>query len=218
MRELLAKLPNGDQVLALTPHQLDAVLISCVAERERASKQDPIATRFLSRGELENIYPVSMSFPAVRQQQVDSLLMASCQRLLSDGFIMPAPGQPAGVITATPKGMEVAGTVSFDEIKARQTLPRELLHPDLQGSVYDTFANGHYDTAVRDAFVLIEDAVRNAAGLPAALLGVKLMREAFNPNSGKLTNMALPIAERERMADLFAGAIGTFKTHYHIAG
>lgn len=71
---------------------------------------------------------------------------------------------------------------------------------------------------MRDAFVLIEDAVRNAAGLPAALLGVKLMREAFNPNSGKLTNMALPIAERERMADLFAGAIGTFKTHYHIAG
>ena len=37
------------------------------------------------------------------------------------------------------------------------------------------------------------------------------MREAFNPNTGKLTNQALPISERERMADLFAGAIGTFK-------
>jgi hypothetical protein len=54
------------------------------------------------------------------------------------------------------------------------------------------------------AFVQVEIAMRETANLPATLVGVKLMREAFNPNAGKLT-------ERERTADLFAGAIGTFK-------
>jgi hypothetical protein len=57
----------------------------------------------------------------------------------------------------------------------------------------------------------VEIAVRETAKLPATLVGVKLMREAFTPNTGKLTNMSLPMPERERMADLFAGAIGTFK-------
>jgi uncharacterized protein (TIGR02391 family) len=77
--------------------------------------------------------------------------------------------------------------------------------------VYDNFASGNYDTSVRDAFIQVEIAVRETAKLPATLVGVKLMREAFNPNTGKLTDMALSMAERERMADLFAGAIGTFK-------
>jgi hypothetical protein len=57
-----------------------------------------------------------------------------------------------------------------------------MLHPDLRGSVYDSFAAGHYDTAVRDAFTLVEDAVRTAAGPGAlGLTGGKLMRKAFKP-------------------------------------
>jgi uncharacterized protein (TIGR02391 family) len=93
----------------------------------------------------------------------------------------------------------------------RQMLRREMLHSDLQGAVYDNFATGNYDLSILDAFVQVEIAVRDAAKLPATLVGVKLMREAFNPNTGKLTEMALPISERERMADLFVGAAGTFK-------
>jgi uncharacterized protein (TIGR02391 family) len=114
-------------------------------------------------------------------------------------------------MTLTVKGREAAGSVKFEEITMRQMLRREMLHGDLQGSVYENFASGNYDTAIRDAFVEVEIAVRAAAKLPASLAGVKLMREAFNPNTGKLTDQALPMSERERMADLLAGAIGTFK-------
>jgi uncharacterized protein (TIGR02391 family) len=88
---------------------------------------------------------------------------------------------------------------------------REMLHRDLQGAVYENFSGGNYDTAVRDAYVQVEIAVREAVKPPASLVGVKLMREGFSPNTGKLANMALVMSERERMADLFAGAIGTFK-------
>jgi len=51
-------------------------------------------------------------------------------------------------------------------------------------------------------------AVRTAAGLPNDLVGVALMREAFNPHTGKLTDKESVVAEREAMSALFAGAIG----------
>ena len=124
---------------------------------------------------------------------------------------MQAPGQAARMMTLSAKGRVAAAGVNFEEIAVRQMLRREMLHPELQGAVYENFASGNYDTAVRDAFVQVEIAVREQAKLAATLVGVKLMREAFDPNTGKLTDMTLPVSERERIADLFAGAIGTFK-------
>ncbi len=42
------------------------------------------------------------------------------------------------------------------------------------------------------------------------------MRKAFNPQNGPLTNMNIPEAEREALANLFAGAIGSYKNpHSH---
>src|SRR5690606_5943245 len=75
----------------------------------------------------------------------------------------------------------------------------------------DNFAAGHYDTAVRDASVILEDVVRTAAGYGPGRIGVALMRDAFNLTSGPLTDTGALAGERERMADLFAGAIGVFK-------
>jgi len=61
--------------------------------------------------------------------------------------------------------------------------------------------------------------VRRAGKFAAELVGKDLMREAFRPanpnkptvNPGTLTDTALPIAEQEGMASLFAGAIALFK-------
>ena len=47
--------------------------------------------------------------------------------------------------------------------------------------------------------------------MPNDLLGVALMRTAFHPDNGPLSDKdALP-AERQATSDLFAGAIGLFK-------
>ena len=43
------------------------------------------------------------------------------------------------------------------------------------------------------------------------LVGVDLMRKAFNPDNGELTDMSCIKAEREATSHLFAGAIGLFK-------
>nr|WP_297616472.1 TIGR02391 family protein [Nocardia sp.] len=42
-------------------------------------------------------------------------------------------------------------------------------------------------------------------------MGVKLMRTAFHPESGALTDPTAEGGEKSAMTDLFAGAIGAFK-------
>jgi hypothetical protein len=47
-------------------------------------------------------------------------------------------------------------------------------------------------------------------------IGVALMRKAFDKSTGPLTDMSNPEAEREALAHLFAGAIGSYKNpHSH---
>ena len=42
------------------------------------------------------------------------------------------------------------------------------------------------------------------------------MRKAFDPHNGPLTDTTLPKAEREALAHMFAGAIGSYKSpHSH---
>ena len=98
------------------------------------------------------------------------------------------------------------------EIIGRAIVGCDTLHPLLQTSVYRQFIGGSYGAAVRDAFLIVEERVKATSGIEGET-GVALMRAAFNPSGGPntLTDMTLPAAERERMADLFVGAIATFK-------
>jgi len=158
------------------------------------------------------MYPIGEGVTFALRSKADVALTESWQRLINRGFMMQAVGQSAGVMTLTSKGLEAADAVNFEEIIVRQGLTREMLHADLRASVYDNFAAGHYDTAVLDAFKLVEDAVRNAAtGLPAGLVGGSLMRQAYDAQKGPLRDPGFHSGERAAMPDLFAGAMGVFR-------
>jgi uncharacterized protein (TIGR02391 family) len=73
------------------------------------------------------------------------------------------------------------------------------------------FLSGDYDTAVFRAFREVEVRIRRAANLPEDLIGVKLVRKAFDLNQGALTDNKRVESEREATQHLFAGAIGIFK-------
>ena len=62
-----------------------------------------------------------------------------------------------------------------------------------------------------EAFKKVEVAVRIACRYDAKVIGVSLMRQAFHPESGPLTDKSLPEAERQSLSDLFAGSIGSYK-------
>lgn len=78
-------------------------------------------------------------------------------------------------------------------------------------SARTNFALGDYETAAFAAMKSVEVEVRRIAGLTNDLLGVNLMRKAFSPKDGVLRDPDAEGGEQQATADLFAGAIGTFK-------
>jgi uncharacterized protein (TIGR02391 family) len=66
------------------------------------------------------------------------------------------------------------------------------------------------------AFRAVEESARKAGGFADTDVGTDLMRRAFDTSKGPLTNTQDPAAEREALAHLFAGAIGSYKNpHSH---
>lgn len=78
-------------------------------------------------------------------------------------------------------------------------------------SARSNFALGDYETASFAAMKAVEVEVRRVAGLPNEHLGVPLMRKAFSPKDGVLRDPDAEGGEQQATADLFAGAIGTYK-------
>jgi hypothetical protein len=52
--------------------------------------------------------------------------------------------------------------------------------------------------------------VREVGGYAATDLGTDLVRQAFDPKKGSLTDLLIPESERAALAQLFVGAIGAF--------
>jgi len=76
--------------------------------------------------------------------------------------------------------------------------------------------SSHYDTAIFQAFKEVEVKVREVGSFPPEEIGVSLMRKAFAPEIGPLSDTHTPRAEQEALAHLFAGAIGCYKNpHSH---
>ncbi|MGM9470139.1 TIGR02391 family protein [Streptomyces murinus] len=98
---------------------------------------------------------------------------------------------------------------------ARQRLSGPL-HPVLENTVRTNFDLGDYETACFAAMKAVEVAVRDASGLDNSLVGVKLMRAAFQPHQdgkpgGPLADTEAEGGEQEAASALFAGAMGAYK-------
>jgi uncharacterized protein (TIGR02391 family) len=111
----------------------------------------------------------------------------------------------------TRRGRRAKGRVDLDAIKAADLLPRGMLHPLISGKVWPPFLAGDYETAVFAAFKEVEIAVRGAGKFAATDIGPPLMRKAFAPGSGPLSDTSLPTAEQQGLSDLFAGSMGYYR-------
>ena len=116
----------------------------------------------------------------------------------------------------TKKGVQLKED-QFQRLIGKWTLvPTLLFHPLIVKKAYPAMRREEFDTAVFRAFKAVEVQVRNYSKLPADVVGTTLMRKAFDPESGLLTDKTLPKAEREALSHLFAGSIGCYKNpHSH---
>lgn len=96
-------------------------------------------------------------------------------------------------------------------VKSWTITPSEYVHPDVMDKSFELLANRQFESAVLQAFKCIEICIRKKANLSQDDYGVKLIRKAFDPQNGALTNYSLPVSEREAMSNFIAGAYGVYK-------
>jgi uncharacterized protein (TIGR02391 family) len=158
-------------------------------------------------------------YPFHKKAPVEALVNEAWDCLRRNGLIAPAPGMNGrnGWMVFTRAGEEAAASKgAFERVRAAKSFPKTLLHPAIADSVWSALMRGDLDDAVFKSFKAVEEAVRNAGGFAATDIGVDLMRKAFHKETGPLTRLSDPAAEREALSHLFAGAIGSYKNpHSH---
>ena len=151
--------------------------------------------------------------------QVEKALMEAWSWLIREGLLVEKSGGN-GCCFVSRRGQRLRERPQdFETFRRSNILPKESLHPVISARVWSNFIRGEYDTAVFQTFKEVEVAVRTAGGFSTTDLGTPLMSKAFNTNSGPLTDMTLPDAERQAMLHLFMGAVGLFKnpsSHRHV--
>lgn len=201
--------PDPEALLDLEPEELAGVVLQYLNSLPNSS-----------RGQL-NRYNFSLphtveQYPPEYRDRISRALMEAWVWLEREGLLAPQPGTQGEWVFVTRRGKQLATPEDLRRYRRANLLPRQLLHPRLGQKVWAAFLRGDYDTAVFQAFKEVEVRVREAGGFSDSDLGVTLMRKAFEPGRGPLSDAAAPVAEQEALAHLFAGAIGSYKNpHSH---
>jgi uncharacterized protein (TIGR02391 family) len=203
---LIDYLPTADALIQMEPEDLGLIVISIIRESRPPT---PNFTR--SNIEMPVWNANSPAFPHTKRRQVGRALAEAWQWLLVEGLVMPDPEQSEGWFCLTRRGERLKSSADINAYRKGHLLPASNLQPILLEKVRPMFLRGDYDLATFEAFKQVEIGVRSAASLPADMVGVELMRDAFNASTGALTDKQAVKGEREALAHLFAGAIGHAK-------
>lgn len=157
-------------------------------------------------------------YPQHFRQQVNASISAAWDWLRNRGYIAPAPGLNGGNgwMLITKVGEQVCSASDLIRLRAKMAFPKELLHPKIADEVWAALRRNDLSGAAFFAFRQVEIEVREAGGYAHTDIGIALVRKAFDKNAGSLTDVRQPESERDALAHLFAGAIGSYKNpHSH---
>jgi uncharacterized protein (TIGR02391 family) len=158
------------------------------------------------------------SYPQNQKHHINLAIAEAWAWLEAQGLLVPEPSSLGqGVFrTLSRRAQRMKNESEFASFKVGRLLPKEILHPKIADVVWGAFMRGEFDGAAFHAMKGVEVAVRTAAGLGNDLIGTALMRRAFSPQDGPLTDMKTESGERQGRADFFAGAIASYKNpHSH---
>jgi uncharacterized protein (TIGR02391 family) len=201
-------LPDVEALLALEPEELAGVVLQfLVGEGDQSSS--------LNRYNFGLHHTVD-GYPRDRQEAASRALMEAWVWLEREGLVAPKPGDSGNWVFVTRRGRSIASPEQLKAFRMANMLPRQLLHPKLVQKVWASFLRGDYDTAVFQSFKEVEVRVREAGKFEPTDIGVDLVRKAFRPGDGPLSDQNAPRSEQEALMHLFAGAVGSYKNpHSH---
>jgi uncharacterized protein (TIGR02391 family) len=214
--ELFVKVPDAKVLLSMEPEELARVLLPIFKKRERSGNGLSMYNfvRELYQLQEQHFPPGNVASGYTRNdlQKVESVLMEAVDWMVSAGLLAHKPDSSSSQwFFVTRRGWAIQTDADFQDFRKASLLSPGLLHPKIAEKAWPTFIRGKHDTAVFEAFKEVEIAVREAGRFDAKVLGTDLMRKAFHPEDGPLSDKELPISEREALSALFAGAIGSYK-------
>ena len=111
----------------------------------------------------------------------------------------------------TKKGIRFPESEFRKVVKKYALMPETYVHPMIVKKCFSLLSSSEYDSAVLQAFKAIETSIREKINAPSDQVGTRLIRKAFNPENGPLTDQKLPMAERESFCNYIAGAFGFYR-------
>lgn len=201
----LDRIPDADLLVELEPEEIGKHLFQEVAER---LERRPHINGDNLVNNLANLYgSQGTDLDAVRRA-----LREAWEYLLYGRLLTRNPAASGEWYLLSRRGQRLLDSdYDFAVFQAANRFPDELLHRRIANVARADFLRGDFEAAVFKAFREVEIAVREAGGYGQDDIGTVLMRQAYNPDTGPLTNTSEIRSEREALAHLFAGSIGRFK-------
>lgn len=203
--------PDPDVLSQLAPEDLAPIVLRLAREQRPRPNlvilQDVLVQVHGPRGNPEGGY-------AQAKKAAAELALAEAWNWLKlRGLIFPGPGINGdnGWLSLSREAEAIAAGADIESFLQASEFPKRLLHPRFADDVWVRLARGDFDGAVFVAMRTVEEAVREQGRFERSDVGVKLMRAAFHPEDGPLTDKGDEFSERESLMHLFAGAIGTYK-------
>lgn len=210
LRDLI---PTADILLALSPEELAGYVLEYFQLMGPSEKFMVHPAHFPVSTETEG-------YAREKLEECNRALMEAWNCIEREGLVIRRPGDSHGWYILSRRGKQIKGNKGYQTFRHANLFPRETVHPDLVEGVYPLFIRGDYETAIFKSFKLVEVAVRTASGSGfESQYGTDLMKKAFHPDNGPLTDISEQKAEREALMFLFLGAIGRFKnpsSHRHV--
>jgi len=218
METLQTFYPNVDDLISTPPEDLAPLLLKFA----RGIVQNdgmffPGVVNDIATG-TNNLSRTNPGYPFHSKQKIDALLNQTWGWIERNGLITRAAGTNGrnGWMVFTQQGEKISDAQDFRKLQEAAAFPKSLIHPLIAEKVWRALLRNELDEAVFASFKAVEETVRSAGGFAASDIGVPLMRKAFDKATGPLTDPSHPEAEREALAHLFAGAIGSYKNpHSH---
>jgi uncharacterized protein (TIGR02391 family) len=218
MHELAQAIPDADILLALEPEELGAKLLFLLRKRSFQQKMFLPANLNAELWQTSFLPGQQTPYPTSRRDDIDTVLAEAWAWLEAQGLIVPASDVNGrnGWRILSRRAKKFASETEFARYAVARTLPRNALNDRIADKVWMAFMRGEFDVAAFQAMKAVEVSVRDATGLGNDVVGVSLMRKAFAPGDGLLTDKGTEKGEQVARMELFAGAIGSYKNpHSH---
>lgn len=213
MSNLVALIPDADILLKMAMEELGAILLRVASEHS----QNGLTHQQTIFSQIHDSPSGQQGYPQNKHRDVELAVGEAWNWLMVQGLLIPDAGINGnnGWVRLGRKAQGLLDNQSFANYSRAVAFPKSLLHPAIAEAVWLDLTRGDLETAIFKAFKAVEIAVRDAGKYGSTDYGTELMRKAFGKN-GPLSDQEQPEAEREALAHLFAGAIGSYKNpHSH---